>query len=680
MNKLFRVIIATLCIWAVSFSALSAEPTAADRGFAAEEFRLGVQAFYRGSYNDAILMFEKALSFLPNDSRILEWLGNSYYQSGIEGAAIQYWEDALKNNYTGDALLLQNKIDLVNERRVTGQDLTVSARYVEAGSFPGSDGKIVYYNQPISALPEADGSCWVVAYGSNELLHFDVNGLMTERIRGPVNGFDRPMDIIRASDGSLLISEYAGDRISMLSATGRYLKSFGTKGRGVGELLGPQYMDTDESGNIYVTDFGNARVCVFNSEGEGLFTFGTKTGDFDGLQAPSGIAVLNDCVYVADAVSGTIYMFDYAGNYLDVLVPLNTFVRVESLKHWESYLLVADSNKVYSVDTVNGAVLEVSNTGNAPSRITCAVPDQNGNILVTDFKSNEIYVMSKMSELVGGFSVHIDKVSADSFPTVVLDVRVENRQRKPVVGLGAANFLVTEGKRPVSGQLLTGIASQNDALDVALVIDRSESTELYRESLQSAVRDIASAMNGRGTLHLISAGEVPVLESSGNPQQMTKFNVNSLKTPVAKEAVLDLSVRLAVNRLIPGERKRAVIFITAGTVSRQAFNSYGLADLTAYMGNNGVSFATVNLSRNQLKPEISFLTHQTGGGEYYVYRPDGISMIVDDLLSVPVGSYRLRYTSSLKTDFGRAFLPVEVESYLLNRSGRTESGYFAPLE
>jgi hypothetical protein len=32
------------------------------------------------------------------------------------------------------------------------------------------------------------------------------------------------------------------------------------------------------------------------------------------------------------------------------------------------------------------------------------------------------------------------------------------------------------------------------------------------------------------------------------------------------------------------------------------------------------------------------------------------------------------------TDYGRAYLPLEVEVYLMERSGRDSTGYFAPLE
>lgn len=55
----------------------------ADEGFAAEEFRRGVQAYYKGAFNEAVVQFEKALSYLPDDNLILEWLGKSYYKTGL---------------------------------------------------------------------------------------------------------------------------------------------------------------------------------------------------------------------------------------------------------------------------------------------------------------------------------------------------------------------------------------------------------------------------------------------------------------------------------------------------------------------------------------------------------------------------------------------------------------------
>ena len=51
----------------ITFSFSIFGQTAQEIGYAEEEFRRGVQAFYRGSFNDSILQFEKALSYLPEE-------------------------------------------------------------------------------------------------------------------------------------------------------------------------------------------------------------------------------------------------------------------------------------------------------------------------------------------------------------------------------------------------------------------------------------------------------------------------------------------------------------------------------------------------------------------------------------------------------------------------------------
>jgi hypothetical protein len=88
----------------------------------------------------------------------------------------------------------------------------------------------------------------------------------------------------------------------------------------------------------------------------------------------------------------------------------------------------------------------------------------------------------------------------------------------------------------------------------------------------------------------------------------------------------------------------------------------------------------VQLAPGAPAAEYAYLSHNTGGSSYYVYRNEGLSGLVSDVLDAPNGSYVLTYTSTLPTDFGRAYLPVEVEAWLMNRSGKDETGYFAPLE
>jgi DNA-binding beta-propeller fold protein YncE len=650
----------------------------ANSGFAEEEFRRGVQSYYKGAFNQSILQFEKALSYLPGENLILDWLGKAYYRSGIEGAALQQWQAAYDAGYGG--ILLQNRIEIVRERRITGAEYDSSQRYTESGSIPNKNGKKLIYSQPISVLPNDDGSIWIVAYGTNELVRFDVNGLVVDRVRGPLNGFDRPMDVIRLQNGNLLVSESAGDRLALLDKNGHFIKNIGEKGRGEGQLVGPQYLAEDSFGNIYVTDFGNDRVVVFDGDGNGLLHFGGKTDDFGGLVSPTGIAIVDDRVFVADSVKGAVYEFDRSGNYIGLLANEKSFARPESLKNWGPYLIVTDVNRVITIDTSTGALYENARIGNAPAALTSAVPDKNGNIIVTDFKSNEVYVMAKLTELVGGLFVQIERVISDNFPNVVVEVRVENRRRQAVVGLNESNFFITENKRPVTDPKLLGEANNNDLEDITLLVDRSTDMMNYTEQLQTAVREICASMNGKGTVRVVSAGSIPVIEFTGNPNKLTDFSPRALKSPYTDDGALDLAIRLCANDLINAEKKRAVIFLTTGTVGQRAFTKYGLADLTTYLNNNSIAFSTILLKEGTPSEETTYIDTNTNGITYYVYRPQGLSSVIKDLIALPSGLYQLSYTSALKTEYGRKYLPVEIETYLLNRSGRDESGYFAPLE
>ncbi|WP_294427806.1 hypothetical protein [uncultured Treponema sp.] len=649
-------------------------------GLAEQEFRRGVQAYYRGAFNDSILQFEKALSYLPEEMIILDWLGKAYYRSGIEGAALEHWQYASNEGYGG--LLLQNRIEIVRDRRLlAGGALDKPVRYTESGSYNGKneEGNLVF-SQPVSVLPNNDGTVWLLSYGSNELLKMDLNGLVIDRNGGYFNGFDRPMDLIRLHNGNLLVSEFAGDRISMFTSKGAFVKSFGKKGGALGGMVGPQYMAEDSDGNIYVSDFGNSRVDVFDSEGNPLFFFGKKSDDFAGLKGPTGIAVYENSVFVADCLTGAVHRFDVSGNYLGLLCKNKTFKKPEAMKRWGKYLVICDTNKVYSIDTDTGSLFENLSSGNAPSRLTSAVPDINGNILVTDFSSNEIYVMAKLSEVVGGLFVQIERVISDSFPKVTLEVKVENRSRQSIVGLKENNFFITENKSPVMDYKLEGSAYVNDYADITLLIDRSVSSSRYEESMENAVKEISAAMNNKGTLRIVSAGTVPLIEYEGAPEGGINFKLKNLKNPASSNVALDVAVRMCSNALINAAKKCAIVYIGDGKVSQLAFSKYGLSDLTAYLNNNSIGFVNLLLAQGTADSELNYLCDHTEGGEYYVYRDTGLSGMISDIIDIPAGSYILSYTSSLGTDFGQRYLPVELEAFIMNRSGRDETGYFAPLQ
>jgi hypothetical protein len=213
-------------------------------------------------------------------------------------------------------------------------------------------------------------------------------------------------------------------------------------------------------------------------------------------------------------------------------------------------------------------------------------------------------------------------------------------------------------------------------------MERSPGVRLLGDDLETAVRDISEALTGGSggagrSVSLISAGVQPRRE-----------RIDTSLKPAARGSAadydprwrFDLGLRLAATDLLSGAKKRAVVFVTSGGLGELAFEQYSLSELASYMANNGIVFHAVVVGGRQAEAEIRYLCRETGGEVLPLYRPEGIREAIRSLAAYPSGAYTLSYRSQLPTDFGRAYLPVEAEVYLMERSGRDGTGYFPPLE
>ncbi|MDR2370525.1 MAG: NHL repeat-containing protein [Treponema sp.] len=647
------------------------------------EFRLGIQAYNRYAFNEAILSFERALAFRSGEALILEWLGRSYYRSGLEETALRQWRSAGQSYgwNTGPGVLLGSWIETVSNRRSFLPVPDDGVRYVESGRYPGTSGDVVLYRQPTAVLPMDDGSAWVVAYGSNEIVRIDVNGVVSSRSRGPLNGFDRPYDLVKGRGDRLYLSEYRGGRISVLNGRGEWQSYIGERGRGDGQFVGPQNLAVDEEGYLYVVDYGNRRICKFDPDGVFILSFGKRDGFFQGFLSPTGIAAREGRIYIADGAGKRIAVFDRNGTYEGDLV--TGLSGPESLRFLsDGKLLAADTNRVLLIDTDTALVRELGAAGNSRMRIVGADMDRNGNVLAVNFDAGEVSILTRLDDMASGLFVQIERVSVEQFPLVTVELRVEDRLRRPVVGLQPLNFLVTEGGRIADEQNLLERGYLQTASDIAILAERSSLTAVLQDDLAAAVRDISRSLAADQRIRsFVSAGVQPQRERTD------AANVQALEAAGRGSAALysprwrfDLGLRLAAGDLLAGRKKRAVIFITSGALGDLAFEQYGLSELAAYMANNGVIFNAVVVGGGNPAEEVRYLCRETGGKAVSLYRPEGIGELARSLESSPNGSYILNFRSSLSTDFGRAYLPVEAEVYLMERSGRDGIIYFPPME
>jgi sugar lactone lactonase YvrE len=80
--------------------------------------------------------------------------------------------------------------------------------------------------------------------------------------------------------------------------TGKFIKEWGHKGSGPGELSEPHAIAMDSQGRLFVGDRENNRIQIFDQDGKAL-------DEWRQFGRPSGIYITrDDTIYVADSESG----------------------------------------------------------------------------------------------------------------------------------------------------------------------------------------------------------------------------------------------------------------------------------------------------------------------------------------------------------------------------------------
>lgn len=113
--------------------------------------------------------------------------------------------------------------------------------------------------------------------------------------------FNAPSAVVVAPNGEIFVADGHGGetnaRIVKFDKNGKFIKTFGTKGSGEGQLNVPHALAFDTKGRLFVADRGNNRIQVFDQDGKFLEVW-TQ------FSRPSGIFIdKKDNMYVADSES-----------------------------------------------------------------------------------------------------------------------------------------------------------------------------------------------------------------------------------------------------------------------------------------------------------------------------------------------------------------------------------------
>lgn len=115
--------------------------------------------------------------------------------------------------------------------------------------------------------------------------------------------FYQPNDVLVAPNGDVFVAEGHGGanaRVLKFTRDGKFIKAFGSKGSGPGQMEQPHALAMDSRGRLFVGDRSNNRVLIFDQDGKLL-------DEWAQFSRPSGLYIdRNDVLYVADSESESV--------------------------------------------------------------------------------------------------------------------------------------------------------------------------------------------------------------------------------------------------------------------------------------------------------------------------------------------------------------------------------------
>lgn len=674
MNKITNLIILLFLLFIISHGLYAQIDL--DEVDANHEFQWGIISYHRGEYNESILSLEKALSLKPDWEKTKLWLGNAYYRAGFTDAAIAYWTDILEKG--GGSVDLRVKVDNLNYLRSMGPELKESPRYVLFHEIFGVTDDYLIFKRPSSGFPTLDGGFYLSSFATNEVQKFSVNGVVKQTLRGGLSAINHPFDILETKD-YLFISEYSGDRIIRTSKAGNNIFRFGESGSGPGELLGPQFFADDRENHIYITESGNGRVSKFDYEGNFLFSFGKRNEYFDGFKQPTGILFLDNKLLVADGRKKELNLFDSYGNFVKSFKS-DLLITPEGISEYsEDEFLIADGNRIILFN-IQEESFRIFAQLDQNSRLMKAFKDINGNIISVDFNGNKVTLLTDFTRMYTGLNLSIDRILSDDYPNILVELTVSTVDGSKYVGLEENNFLLAEDSYTNTSMSLISTGSKTDFVDISYLIEGSETMKDSGTAKVDALKDLLDSMNGRGLFSIITAEEIPVLDLAQSSDMEKIKDIIASNSNYSKDWNFDLGMRLASSQLLGGGSRKAVVFLSSGNLNQKAFSQYSLTETLDYLTNNGIVFYTVHVNKNDISPELEYLSKETGGYSIPLYGPSGIIEILPHLRSKPSGSYTLEFRTDRDSDFGRRALPVEIQVSHFDRSGKDRSVYYGAGE
>jgi len=212
---------------------------------------------------------------------------------------------------------------------------------------------------------DPDGNLWATDVGGHIVVKLNPAGqvLLTLGTKGEAGDWNeaagsrklnQPNDVAIARNGDVFIVQGHtpgpnGDaRVLKFDRTGRFIKSWGGKGKDPGQFQVAHGVAIDAVGLLWVMDRENQRIQVFDADGAFI-----KQITYAGL--PCSIDIGRQYIYMVNGFAGQVLRMDLSGKVLAALGKPGKGPGEFGEAH---FLAVSPQDEIYVADSVNGALVK----------------------------------------------------------------------------------------------------------------------------------------------------------------------------------------------------------------------------------------------------------------------------------------------------------------------------------
>jgi sugar lactone lactonase YvrE len=212
---------------------------------------------------------------------------------------------------------------------------------------------------------DRDGNIWATDVGAHVVMKLNPQGqvLLTLGTKGEAGDWNeatesrklnQPNDVAIGSNGDIFVAQGhtpgpRGDaRVLKFDRNGRFVKSWGGKGKAPGQFEVAHSLAIDAKGLLWVTDRENQRIQIFDADG----TF-VRELKYAGL--PCAVDIGRQYIYMVNGFAGQILQMDLNGQVLAATGKAGTGPGEFGEAH---FIAVSPKGELYVADSVNSALLK----------------------------------------------------------------------------------------------------------------------------------------------------------------------------------------------------------------------------------------------------------------------------------------------------------------------------------